>query len=78
MAAQTTNRTPKMTPRQREGALIRWVYMDRYEVHAHTREEALLTLRQHGFVTVDEKQLSHARVSRPVQPISSDFEKGDK
>jgi len=75
MAAQPSNPNPaRMSPRRRQGSLIRWVYMDRYEVHTHTREEAIRTLKQHGFRIIDESQLIYGRVTRPT-PMSTDFEK---
>lgn len=64
-----------MTPRQREGSLIRWIYMDRYEVHTHTREQALATLRQHGFLVIDPAQLKYEGPKKRPTPMSIDFEK---
>jgi hypothetical protein len=53
---------------------IRFVYADRYEVHAPNKEHAARVLRQFGFINLDMAQLKHEGSNRPVIPVSIDFE----
>lgn len=76
MAAATTLTTQNkvMTPRQREGSKVQWVYLDRFEVCTQTKEEAIKVLQQFGFTMIVHSEVKHKASKRPV-PISTDYER---